>query len=144
MPINNNSTVLALKGEIEIVTHIPPGQQKLINKGIIIKGTDPISAYYLTNDLTIAMVKTNKEPQGGLPNLGGLGGLGGMPGINPLNLDQIMNNQQAQQTKNALFNIPEFLEQVLNSLEMHPYLKQNPQLKQIFQDPQMRQLLLNP
>ena len=144
VPINKNSTVLALKGEIEKVTHIPPGQQKLINKGITMKDTDPISAYGLTNDSTIAMVKTNEEPQGGLPNLGSLGGLGGMPGVNPQNLGQIMNNPQTQQAMNELFNNPEFLEQVLNSPEMRPYLEQNPQLRQMFQDPQMRQLLLNP
>ena len=142
--INKNATVLDLKGEIEKVAHIPPTQQKLINKGITMKDSDTISTYGLTNDSTIAMIKINEAPQGGLPNLGGLGGLGGMPGMNPENLGQMMNNPQTQQAMNAILNNPEALNQVLNSPEMRPLLEQNPQLRQMFQDPQMRQLLLNP
>ena len=146
VPINKNATVLGLKGEIEKVTHIPPGQQKLITKGKTMKDSDPISTYGLTNDSSIAMIKINEAPQGGLPNLGGLGGLGGMPGNlgNLGNLGQIMNNPQYQQAMNALLSNPQMLNQFLDSPQMRPLIQQNPQLRQMFQDPQMRQLLLNP
>ena len=154
VPINKNATVLGLKGEIEKVTHIPPQQQKLVNKGQTMKDSDPISKYGLSNDSTIAMIKTNAAPQGGMPNLGGLGGmpnflgglggLGGMPGMNPGQMGQMMNNPQYQQAMNALLNNPQVLNQVLNSPEIRPLLEQNPQLRQILQDPQARQLLLNP
>ena len=143
VPINKNATVLGLKGEIEKVTHIPPGQQKLINKGITMKDSDPISKYGLANDSLIAMIKNNEVPQGGLPNLGGLGGLGSNPN-NLGNLEQIMNNPQYQQTMSTILNNPEMLNQFLNSPQMRPLIEQNPQLRQMFQDPQMRQLLLNP
>ena len=144
VPINKNATVLGLKGEIEKVTHIPPQQQKLVNKGQTMKDSDPISKYGLTNDSTIAMIKINEAPQGGIPNLGGLGGLGGMPGINPGQIGQLMNNPQYQQTMNALLSNPQVLNQVLNSPQIRPLLEQNPQLRQVLQDPQARQLLFNP
>ena len=142
VPINKNATVLGLKGEIEKVTHIPPQQQKLVNKGQTMKDSDPISKYGLSNDSTIAMIKINEAPQGGIPNLGGLGGLGGMP--NPGQIGQLLNNPQYQQSMNALLNNPQVLNQVLNSPQIRPLLEQNPQLRQILQDPQARQLLLNP
>ena len=132
VPINKNATVLGLKGEIEKVTHIPPQQQKLVNKGQTMKDSDPISKYGLSNDSTIAMIKTNAAPQGG------------MPGMNPGQMGQMMNNPQYQQAMNALLNNPQVLNQVLNSPEIRPLLEQNPQIRQILQDPQARQLLLNP
>ena len=108
------------------------------------KDSDPISKYGLSNDSTIAMIKINEAPQGGIPNLGGLGGLGGMPGMNPGQIGQLMNNPQYQQTMNALLNNPQVLNQVLNSPQIRPLLEQNPQLRQVLQDPQARQLLFNP
>ena len=142
--INKNATVLGLKGEIQKVTQVPPEQQKLINKGQTMKDSDPISNYGLTNDSTIAMVKTSSAPQGGMPNLGGLGGLGGMPNLGGLGGMPNMNNPQFQQAMSAILNNPEMLNQLLNSPEMRPLLEQNPQMREILQNPQMRQLLLNP
>ena len=153
VPINKNATVLGLKGEIEKVTHVPPDQQKLVNKGITMKDSDPISTYGLANDSTIAMIKTAGAQQGGIPNLGGLGGmpnLGGLGGLGNLgglggmpNPGQL-NNPQIQQAMQAILNNPEMLNQLLNSPEMRPLLEQNPQLRQILQNPQARQLLFNP
>ena len=145
VPINKNATVLGLKGEIEKVTHVPPNQQKLVNKGITMKDSDPISTYGLANDSTIAMIKTEGAQQGGIPNLGGLGGLGNLGGLGGMpNPGQMLNNPQYQQAMQAILNNPEMLNQILNSPEMRPLLEQNPQLRQILQNPQARQLLFNP
>ena len=139
--VNKNATVLGLKGEIEKVTHVPPAQQRLVNKGQTMKDSDQISSYNLTNDSTIAMIKTGNSQEGGFPNLGGLGGMGG---INPGQMGQFMNNPQFQQAMNAILNNPEALNQLLNSPEIRPLVEQNPQLRQILQNPQARQLLFNP
>ena len=154
--INKNSTVLGLKGEIEKVTHVPPQQQKLVNKGQTMKDSDQISAYGLANDSTIAMIKVNAPQAGGLPNLGGLGNigglgnlgelgnLGGLGGANPDQMAQMMNDPQYQQMMNAILSNPAMLNQLLNSPQIRPLLEQNPRLREMLQNPQMRQLLLNP
>ena len=142
--INKNATVLGLKGEIEKATHVPPVQQKLINKGQTMKDADPISTYGLTSDSTIAMIKTAGAAPGGLPNLGGLGNLGNLGGMDPNRMQQQMNNPQFQQAMNAILNNPAMVNQLLNSPELRPLLDANPQMREILRNPQMRQLLLNP
>jgi ubiquilin len=139
VPINKNATVLGLKGEIEKKTHIPPAQQKLVIKGKTMKDSDPISAYELNNESTIAMIKVNAQNQGA-------GGLGGMPGLGGLegNPAQMMNDPRYQQIMNAVLNNPQMLNQLLNSPELRPIFEQNPQLRALLQNPQARQLLLNP
>ena len=139
VPINKNATVLGLKGEIEKKTHIPPAQQKLVIKGKTMKDSDPISAYELNNESTIAMIKVNTQNQGA-------GGLGGMPGLGGLegNPAQMMNDPRYQQIMNAVLNNPQMLNQLLNSPELRPIFEQNPQLRALLQNPQARQLLLNP
>ena len=142
IPINKNATVLGLKGEIEKKTHIPPAQQKLIIKGKTMKDSDPISAYELNNESTIAMIKTVAQNQ----ERAGAGGLGGMPGLGGLggNPAQMMNDPRYQQVMNAVLNNPQMLNQLLNSPELRPIFEQNPQLRALLQNPQARQLLLNP
>ena len=139
VPINKNATVLGLKGEIEKKTHIPPAQQKLVIKGKTMKDSDPISAYELNNESTIAMIKVNAQNQGA-------GGLGAMPGLGGLegNPAQMMNDPRYQQIMNAVLNNPQMLNQLLNSPELRPIFEQNPQLRALLQNPQARQLLLNP
>ena len=148
--INKKSTVLGLKGEIEKATHVPPTQQKLIIKGKTMKDKDPISTYNLDNDSTIAMIRAESHPEPnmgmGLPNLGnlgGLGGLGGPGGMNPGQLGEMMSNPEYQRAMNAALSNPAILNQVLNSPQIRPLLEQNPQLRAMLQNPQMRQLLLN-
>ena len=136
VPINKNATVLGLKGEIEKKTHIPPAQQKLVIKGKTMKDSDPISAYELNNESTIAMVKVDAPNQE-------RGGLGGMPGLGG-NPSQMMNDPRYQQIMNAVLNNPQMLNQLLNSPELRPIFEQNPQLRALLQNPQTRQLLLNP
>ena len=58
-------------------------------------------------------------------------------------MGQLMNNPQYQQMMNAILNNPEALNQFLNSPEMRPLVEQNPQIRQVFQDPQARQLIFN-
>ena len=137
VPINKNATVLGLKGEIEKVTHVSPSQQKLVVKGRTMKDSDPISTYNLSNDSTIAMLKTAEQSGPGNLNLG-------MGGVNPSQLRQMMSNPQYQQTMNAVLNNPILLNQILNSPEIRPLLESNPQLREMLQNPQTRQLLLNP
>ena len=134
VPINKNATVLGLKGEIEKKTHIPPAQQKLVIKGKTMKDSDPISAYELNNESTIAMIKVNAQNQGA-------GGLGGMPGLGGLegNPAQMMNDPRYQQIMNAVLNNPQMLNQLLNSPELRPIFEQNPQLRALLQNPQARQ-----
>jgi len=148
--INKNATVLGLKGEVEKATHVPPAQQKLIIKGKTMKDSDPISTYNLANDSTIAMIRAGGGPEPnmgmGLPNLGnlgGLGGLGGPGGMNPGQLGEMMNNPEYQRAMNAVLSNPAVLNQVLNSPQIRPLLEQNPQLRAMLQNPQMRQLILN-
>ena len=148
--INKNATVLGLKGEVEKATHVPPAQQKLIIKGKTMKDPDPISTYNLANDSTIAMIRAGGGPEPnmgmGLPNLGnlgGLGGLGGPGGMNPGQLGEMMNNPEYQRAMNAVLSNPAVLNQVLNSPQIRPLLEQNPQLRAMLQNPQMRQLILN-
>ena len=130
--INKSATVLGLKGEIEKVTHIPASQQRLVIKGKTMKDSEPLSTYNITNDSTIAMIKLGGEgeEQEGMPNPGGEGGF---------NLGQL---GQTNPEIAALLSNPAMVEQLLNSPEMRNIIDSNPQLREGFQNPATRQLML--
>lgn len=62
--------------------------------------------------------------------------------MNPGQLGEMMNNPEYQRAMNAALSNPAILNQVLNSPQIRPLLEQNPQLRAMLQNPQMRQLLL--
>ena len=110
--INKNDTVLALKGEIQKKTQIPPGLQYLISNGRKMKDSDPITTYELNNNSSITMIKVENE------------------------------QQSDNEALNIMLNNPEMWNELLNSPQFQRLFQNNPQNREFLQSPFGRQLLL--
>lgn len=71
-------------------------------------------------------------------NLGGLG-----QGMNFEQASQMLQNPQYQQMMREMLNNPNYLNMILESPQLKPLIDSNPQVRQMFQNPQAMQNILN-
>ena len=99
--ISKNSSIKDLKNEIEKLTNIPAGAQKIIHKGKNLKDSETIESYNIKNNDSIVVIRNrNYNPNGARnTNL-----LGAFPQVNPAVLSLLTNPN--------FMNIPE-LQQII-------------------------------
>ena len=97
LTISKNTTIKDLKNEIEKITNIPAGAQKIIHKGKNLKDSETIESYNIENNDSIVVIRNrNYNPNGARnTNL-----LGAFPQVNPAVLSLLSNPN--------FMNIPEF------------------------------------
>ncbi|KIO28630.1 hypothetical protein M407DRAFT_242945 [Tulasnella calospora MUT 4182] len=168
--ITLDKTVKDLKDAVASQSDVPADRQRLIYSGRVLKDEEVLSTYKIQSGHTVHMVKgvartqpeASSSPQR-LPTMaagqspsdpltilntpmahGALAGFNPFAdmGINPNDpnmLQNMMNSPAVQQQMDALMSRPEFLDTIINQ---DPVLRSNPQLQQIFRDPEMRRSMM--
>ncbi|KAG8903685.1 hypothetical protein FRC01_009042, partial [Tulasnella sp. 417] len=168
--ITLDKTVKDLKDAVASQSDVPADRQRLIYSGRVLKDEEVLSTYKIQSGHTVHMVKgvartqpeASSSPQR-LPTMaagqspsdpltilntpmahGALAGFNPFAdmGINPNDpnmLQNMMNSPAVQQQMDALMSRPEFLDTII---AQDPVLRNNPQLQQIFRDPEMRRSMM--
>ncbi|KAG8902239.1 hypothetical protein FRC00_014456 [Tulasnella sp. 408] len=168
--ITLDKTVKDLKDAVASQSDVPADRQRLIYSGRVLKDEEVLSTYKIQSGHTVHMVKgvartqpeASSSPQR-LPTMaagqspsdpltmlntpmahGALAGFNPFAdmGINPNDpnmLQNMMSSPAFQQQMDALMSRPEFLDTII---AQDPMMRNNPQLQQIFRDPEMRRSMM--
>ena len=97
LTISKNTSIKDLKNEIEKLTNIPAGAQKIIHKGKNLKDSETIESYNIENNDSIVVIRNRNYNPNGVRNTNLLGAF---PQVNPAVLSLLSNPN--------FMNIPEF------------------------------------
>ena len=131
LTISKKITIKDLKNEIEKLTNIPTGAQKIVHKGKILKDTETIESYNIENNDSIVVIRNrNYNPNGARnTNL-----LGAFPQVNPGILN-LLNNPN-------FMNIPELQHLMIRNNQLRDININNPNRLGINRNNQFMQNLI--
>jgi len=170
--ISLDKSVKELKAAIAAQSSVEEDRQRLIYSGRVLKDEEKLSTYKIQSGHTIHMVKgvartqpaetaapqrlptmaAGQNPSDPLTMLNTPMAHGAMAGFNPfadmgLNVNDpnmfqgLMDSPQFLEQMSAIMSQPEFVDQMI---AMDPTLRDNPQMRQMFQSEQFRSMMQNP